>query len=87
MTLQNTVNDIKEHLVSLVAVDIKYNVQAKNITEIGLFFYTTTFVTLSSSSSLQSTLDHVQYMKNKITLQDQHQLRCPNNIARLFSFA
>ena len=50
------------------------------------FFDSTTLVTLSSSSSLQSTLDHIQYMKNKITLQDQHQLRCPNNIAELFSF-
>ena len=37
VTLQNTVDDIEEHLVSLVAVDIKYNVQAKKITEIGLF--------------------------------------------------
>ena len=59
--LQNTVDNIEEHLMSLVAVDIKYNVQTKNITEIG-FFDSTTFVTLSSSSSLQSTLDHVQYM-------------------------
>ena len=41
VTLQNTVDDIEEHLVSLVAVDIKYNVQPKNsnITEIGLFFW------------------------------------------------
>ena len=53
-------DDIEEHLMSLVAVNIKYNVQAKNMTEIG-FFDSTTFVTLSSSSSLQSTLDHVQY--------------------------
>ena len=77
---------IVTHLMSLVAVNIKYNVQTKNVTESGLF-YSTTFVTLSSSSTLRSTLDHVQYMKNKITLQDQHQLRCPKNIAKLFSFA
>ena len=37
VTLQNTVDDVEEHLVSLVAVNIKYNVQTKNITEIGLF--------------------------------------------------
>ena len=61
VTLQNTVDDIKEHLMSLVAVNIKYNVQTKNITSIG-FFDSTTFVTLSSSTSLQSTIDHVQYM-------------------------
>ena len=61
VTLQNTVHDIEEHLMSLVAVNIKYNVQTKNMTKIG-FFYSTTFVTLSSSSSRQSTLDHVQYM-------------------------
>ena len=61
VTLQNTVDDIEEHLMSLVAVNIKYNVQKKSITETG-FFYSTTFVTLSSSSSRQSTLDHVQYM-------------------------
>ena len=55
VTLQNTVDDIEE-LMSLVAVKIKYNVQTKNITEID-FFDSTTFVTLSSSSSLQSTLE------------------------------
>ena len=38
VTLQNTVDDIEEHLRSLVAVNIKYNVQTKNITEIGLFW-------------------------------------------------
>ena len=32
VTLQNTVDDIEEHLISLVAVNIKYNVQTKNIT-------------------------------------------------------
>ena len=38
VTLQNTVDDVeKHHLMSLVAVNIKYNVQTKNITEIGLF--------------------------------------------------
>lgn len=37
VTLQNTVDDIEEHLMSLDAVNIKYNVQTKNITEIGLF--------------------------------------------------
>ena len=37
VTLQNTVDDIEEHLMSLVAVNIKYNVQTKNITENGLF--------------------------------------------------
>ena len=37
LTLQNTVDDIEEHRMSLVAVNIKYNVQIKNITEIGLF--------------------------------------------------
>ena len=35
LTLQNIVD---EHLMSLVAVNIKYNVQTKNITEIGLFW-------------------------------------------------
>ena len=60
LTVQNTVDDIEEHLMSLLAVNIKYNVQTKNITEND----STTFVTLSSSSSLQSKLDHVQYMKN-----------------------
>ena len=58
VTLQNTVNNIEEHLMSLVAVNIKYNVQTKSITELG-FFDSTTFVALSSSSSFQSTLDHV----------------------------
>ena len=61
-TLQNTVDDIEENRMSLVAVNIKYNVQTKGITEIG-FFDSTTFVTLNSSSSLQSTVDHVQYMQ------------------------
>ena len=38
VTLQNTVDDVeKHHLMSLVAVNIKDNVQTKNITEIGLF--------------------------------------------------
>ena len=37
VTLQNTVDDAEKHLMSLVAVNIKYNVQTKNITEIGLF--------------------------------------------------
>ena len=37
VTLQNTVDDIEEHLMSFVAVNMKYNVQTKNITEIGLF--------------------------------------------------
>ena len=37
VTLQNTVDDIEEHLMSLVVVNIKYNVQTKNITENGLF--------------------------------------------------
>ena len=37
VTLQNTVDDVEEHLMSLVAFNIKYNVQTKNITEIGLF--------------------------------------------------
>ena len=37
VTLQNTVDDVEEHLISLVAVNIKYNVQTKNITEISLF--------------------------------------------------
>ena len=35
VTLQNTVDDIEEHLMSVVAVNISYNVQTKNITEIG----------------------------------------------------
>ena len=30
VTLQNTVHDLKEHLMSLVAVNVKYNVQTKN---------------------------------------------------------
>lgn len=38
VTLQNTVDDVEKHLMSLVAVNIKYNVQTKNITEIGLFW-------------------------------------------------
>ena len=38
VTLQNTVDDIEEHLMSLVAVNIKYNVQTKNITENGIFW-------------------------------------------------
>ena len=37
VTLQNTVDDIEGHLMSPVAFNIKYNVQTKNITEIGLF--------------------------------------------------
>ena len=37
VTLQNTVDAVEEHPMSLVAVNIKYNVQRKNITEIGLF--------------------------------------------------
>ena len=37
VTLQNTVDDVEKHLMSLVAVNIKYNVQKKNITEIGPF--------------------------------------------------
>ena len=37
VTLQNTVDDIEEHLMSFVAVNMKYNVQTKNITEIDLF--------------------------------------------------
>ena len=37
VTLQNTVDDVEEHLISLVAVNIKYNVQTKNITKIDLF--------------------------------------------------
>lgn len=37
VTLQNTVDDVEKHLMSLVAVNIKYNVQTKYITEIGLF--------------------------------------------------
>ena len=37
VTLQNTMDDVEKHLMSLVAVNIKYNVQTKNITEIGLF--------------------------------------------------
>ena len=36
VTPQNTVDDVEEHLMSLVTV-IKYNVETKNITEIGLF--------------------------------------------------
>mgnify|MGYP000073149287 CR=1 FL=1 len=59
VTLQNTVNDIEEHLMSLLAVSIKYNVQTKNITETG-FFDSITFVTLSSSASVQITLDYVE---------------------------
>ena len=38
VTLQNTVDDAEKHLMSLVAVNIKYNVQTKNITEIALFW-------------------------------------------------
>ena len=86
VTPQNTVDDIEEHLMSLVAVNIKYNMPKQRTSQKLAFFDSNTFESLSSSSSLQSTLDHVQYMKNKITLQDQ-QLRCPNNIAQLFSFA
>ena len=78
VTLQNTVDDVEEHLMSR---------PNKRTSQKLAFFDSTTFVTLNSSSTLHSTLDHVQYMKNKITLQDQHQLRCPNNIAQLFSFA
>ena len=37
VTLQNKMDDIEEHLMQLVAVNIKYNVQTKNITEISLF--------------------------------------------------
>ena len=37
VTPQNAVDDVEEHLMSLLAVSIKYNVQTKNITEIGLF--------------------------------------------------
>ena len=37
VTSQNTVDDVEEYLMSLIAVNIKYNVQIKNITEIGLF--------------------------------------------------
>ena len=37
VTFQNTVDDIEEHLMPFVAVNIKFNVQTKNITEIGLF--------------------------------------------------
>ena len=37
VTLQNTVDDVEKHVMSLVAVNIKYNVQTKYITEIGLF--------------------------------------------------
>ena len=37
LTIQNTMDDIEQHLMSLAAVNIKYNVQTKNITEIGLF--------------------------------------------------
>ena len=33
VTLQNTVDDVEEHLMSLVAVNIKYNFQTKNITK------------------------------------------------------
>ena len=53
VTLQNTMDDTEEHRVSLVAVNIKYNVQTKDRTEIG-FFDSTTFVILNSSSSLQT---------------------------------
>ena len=76
MSLQITVDDIKEHLMSFSPLTSRTSQKLA-------FLDSTNFVTLSSSSSLQSTLDHVQYMKNKITLQDQHQLRCPNNIAQL----
>lgn len=37
VTLKHTVDDIEEHLMSLNAVHIRYNVQTKNITEIGRF--------------------------------------------------
>ena len=37
VSLQSTVDDTEEHLMSLVAVNIKYNVQTKDITKIGLF--------------------------------------------------
>ena len=37
VTLQSTVDDVEKHVMSLVAVNIKYNVQTKYITEIGLF--------------------------------------------------
>ena len=37
VTLKHTVDDIEEHLMSLDGVHIRYNVQTKNITEIGLF--------------------------------------------------
>ena len=37
VTLQNRVDGVEEHLMSLVAVNIKCNVQTKNITETGLF--------------------------------------------------
>ena len=37
VTLQNTTDHVEKHLMSLVAVNIKCNVQTKNITEIGLF--------------------------------------------------
>ena len=35
--LYNTVDDIEKHLMSLVAVNMKYKVQTKNITDIDLF--------------------------------------------------
>ena len=85
VSLQNTVDDNEEHLMSLLSTS---NAMSKQRTLQKLaFFDSTTFVTLSSSSSIQSTLDHVQYMKNKITSQDQHQLRCQNKVVRLFSLA
>ena len=37
LALQNTVDDVEEQLMSLAAVNIKYNVLTKSITEIGLF--------------------------------------------------
>ena len=86
VTLQNTVDDIEEHLMPMLLSASNTMSKQRTLQKLA-FFDSTTFVTLSSSSSLQSTLDHVQYMKNKITRQDQHQLRCQNNIAQLFSLA
>ena len=82
VTLQNTVDDVEKHPMSTSNTTSKQRTSQKLAC-----FESTTFVTLSSSSTLRSTLDHVQYMKNKITLQDQHQLRCPNDVAKLFLFA
>ena len=86
LKILNTVDDVEKHLMSLVAVNINTTSKQRTSQKLACFD-STTFVTLSSSSTLQSTLGRVQYMKNKITLQDQHQLRCPNNIAKLFLFA